>query len=106
MNSRIEPKDLLMKLYHAPTSPYVRKVMVVLHETGLLDQVEIHSVATTPVSPSADLQAANPLAKIPALERADGGTLYVWSLNRLFRFNRNRLIGGFDFRAACGLCQL
>ncbi|MFS4581759.1 glutathione S-transferase [Phaeobacter sp. C3_T13_0] len=65
-----------MKLFHAPTSPYVRKVMVLLHETQQLDDVELCPVATTPVSPSSDLKAANPLAKIPALERTDGATLY------------------------------
>ena len=65
-----------MKLIYAPTSPFVRKVMVLLHETGQLDDVEIHQVATTPVSPSEDLKAANPLAKIPALQREDGPTLY------------------------------
>jgi len=65
-----------MKLIYAPTSPFVRKVMVLLHETDQLDDVEIHQVATTPVSPSEDLKAANPLAKIPALQREDGPTLY------------------------------
>ncbi|MEK0164985.1 glutathione S-transferase [Phaeobacter sp. A36a-5a] len=65
-----------MKLYHAPTSPYVRKVMVVLHETDQLADVELIPVATTPIAPASDLKAANPLAKIPALERAGGATLY------------------------------
>ena len=58
-----------MKLYYAAMSPFVRKVMVLLHETGQLDDVEILDVATTPVTPSDDLRASNPLAKIPALER-------------------------------------
>ncbi|WP_297338921.1 glutathione S-transferase [Pseudophaeobacter sp.] len=65
-----------MKLHYAPTSPFVRKVMVLLHETGTLDSVEIHNVATTPYAPSSDVQASNPLAKIPALERDDGPALY------------------------------
>lgn len=65
-----------MKLHYAPTSPFVRKVMVLLHETETLDSVELHNVATTPYAPSADVQASNPLAKIPALERADGPALY------------------------------
>ena len=39
-----------MKLSYAPTSPYVRKVMVLLHETGQLDDVEIESIATTPLA--------------------------------------------------------
>lgn len=65
-----------MKLYHAAASPFVRKVMVLLHETGQLGDVEIVTVATAPVAPNADVQASNPLAKIPALERGDGPTLY------------------------------
>ena len=65
-----------MKLHYAPTSPFVRKVMVLLHETGTLDSVEIHNVATTPYAPSSDVQASNPLAKIPVVERDDGLALY------------------------------
>ena len=65
-----------MKLSYSPASPYVRKVMVVLHETGQLDDVEIVPTATTPVAPSADLIGKNPLGRIPALERDDGPTLF------------------------------
>ena len=65
-----------MKLHYAPTSPFVRKVVVLLHETDMVDAVELHQVATTPYAPSADVQASNPLAKIPALERDDGPALY------------------------------
>lgn len=65
-----------MKLYHAAASPFVRKVMIVLHETGQMDDVEVHTVATSPTNPDAGVGAANPLRKIPALERDEGGTLY------------------------------
>jgi len=65
-----------MKLYHAAASPFVRKVMMVLHETGQLADVEIASITTAPVAPDASVAAANPLKKIPALERPDGVTLY------------------------------
>ncbi|MEM8729964.1 MAG: glutathione S-transferase [Pseudomonadota bacterium] len=65
-----------MKLYHSPASPFVRKVMVVLHETGQVDDVEVVPVAVTAVSPSDLLIAKNPLSKIPALERDAGPTLY------------------------------
>lgn len=65
-----------MKLYYAPTSPYVRKVMIVLHETGQLDEVELLNIATTPLAVDGNLPAKNPLAKVPALERPDGPTLY------------------------------
>lgn len=65
-----------MKLFYASASPYVRKVMIVLQETGQLEDVEIHTVATTPTTPAEDLKGSNPLAKIPALERSDGPALY------------------------------
>lgn len=65
-----------MKLYASPTSPYVRKVLLTLHETGLLDRVEIVDGQGTPLAPNPGAVAANPLGKIPALERPDGPTLY------------------------------
>ena len=61
-----------MKLYHAPTSPYVRKVMVLLHETGQLEDVTLEARATTPLAPDQTLLPSNPLGKVPALERAEG----------------------------------
>ena len=64
-----------MKLYYSPTSPYVRKVMVLLHETGQVDDVELINASGTPIAPASTLLAKNPLTKVPALERADGPTL-------------------------------
>jgi glutathione S-transferase len=69
-------RRVAVKLCYAAASPFVRKVMVVLHETGQLGDVEIMEVSTTPVAPSGDVSARNPLSKIPALELADGATLY------------------------------
>ena len=65
-----------MKLYYSPTSPYVRKVTVLLHETGQIDDVELLSSSTFPTAPAAGLGAKNPLLKVPALERDDGPALY------------------------------
>jgi glutathione S-transferase len=65
-----------MRLTYAPTSPYVRKVVVLLHETGQVDDVELIPVVTTPMAPADAVRTANPLARIPALERSDGPTLY------------------------------
>lgn len=65
-----------MKLFHAPTSPFVRKVMVVAHEAGLLDEIELAFNAASPVSRDAELAASNPLGKIPALLIEDGTALY------------------------------
>lgn len=65
-----------MKLLYSPTSPYVRKVLVLLHESGQIDDVALVPSVTTPTSPAAGLSAQNPLMKIPALIRDDGATLY------------------------------
>lgn len=65
-----------MRLYHAPASPFVRKVMVLLHEAGAADRVEIVPVSGTPLDPGSLPVDRNPLGKIPALERPDGPTLY------------------------------
>ncbi|AZV79941.1 glutathione S-transferase [Parasedimentitalea marina] len=88
-----------MKLIYAPTSPFVRKVMVLLHETGQLDAVEIQAVHTTPLAPASEVRASNPLAKIPALERADGPTLYDSRVICAYlddRFDGGLYAGGWD----------
>lgn len=65
-----------MKLLHAPTSPFVRKVMVVAHETGLADRIEIVFNAASPLTRDPALTSLNPLGKIPALLLDDGTVLY------------------------------
>ncbi len=65
-----------MKLYYSPASPFVRKVVLVLHETGQMDDVELLPVSTSVTGPDSALAASNPLAKIPALIRDGGPTLY------------------------------
>lgn len=65
-----------MKLYHSPASPYVRKVVVMLHEMEQVDAVAFETITTTAFASDRALKAANPLGKIPALERGDGVTLY------------------------------
>jgi glutathione S-transferase len=65
-----------MKLYHSPASPYVRKVIVLLHELDRADAVELATITTSAHASDDALMAANPLARIPALERPDGVTLY------------------------------
>ena len=59
-----------MELYHAAASPFVRKVRVVLHETGQTDAVTLIDSAQTPLNPNPANQ--NPLGKIPCLTRPDG----------------------------------
>jgi len=73
-----QPRDdlAMMTLHHSPTSPYVRKAMILLHEAGMLDSVALSASAGTPVDPGSMPVGTNPLGKIPALERDDGCTLY------------------------------
>lgn len=65
-----------MRLFHSPTSPFVRKVMVTLHETGQAGDVTLVPATGTPVDAGSMPVALNPLGKIPALERDDGPALY------------------------------
>lgn len=62
-----------MKLYVNGTSPYARKVLVVVREKGLDSAVE--TVLCDPWSDPAALLAVNPLSKVPALDLEDGTTL-------------------------------
>lgn len=65
-----------MQLLYSPASPFSRKVRVVVSECGLADRVEMVRVHTSPLAHDAGVARANPLAKIPALVRDDGPTLY------------------------------
>lgn len=80
-----------MKLYHSPASPFVRKVVVLLHELGRADAVQIDTVVTSAFASDKALMAANPLAKLPALARPDGITLYD---SRVITAYLNDLYGG------------
>jgi len=65
-----------MTLFHNPASPFVRKVRVLLAETGQQDRVALHGCMPTPVNPDAQLVQDNPVGKIPALRLADGSVLH------------------------------
>lgn len=57
-----------MKLHWSPRSPFVRKVMIVLHETGLSEEVELsRNVVAVHMPTPPEVLADNPLGKIPAL---------------------------------------
>lgn len=61
---------MMLTLHWSPRSPFVRKVMVAAHERGIAHRLSlVRSVAIT-TAPNPDLMAANPLNKIPALERS------------------------------------
>lgn len=65
-----------MQLFYAAASPFVRKVMVTLHETNQVDDVKLVDAAGTPLNATDMPTAHNPLGKIPALTRPDGPAIY------------------------------
>jgi len=65
-----------MRLRVNPASPFARKARIVARESGTLARLQEIETAVSPVTANADLAAANPLVKIPALMLDDGRTLY------------------------------
>lgn len=62
-----------MKLYSTPTSPYARKVRVVLAEKRIeCETIMVPSLA----APDSPVPAHNPLGKVPTLVLDDGEALY------------------------------
>jgi glutathione S-transferase len=59
-----------MKIFHTPTSPFVRKVMVVAREIGVT--LEPTFLRPTPLAADPILSKENPLNKIPVLMTPDG----------------------------------
>ena len=65
-----------MKLHWSPRSPFVRKVMIVAHERGLLGRLQCVRTVAAMTTPHAALMRDNPLSKIPTLVLDDGMALY------------------------------
>lgn len=65
-----------MTLYYNAASPFARKVMLVLHETGQLSRVTLQPTLLTPIAPVEELNNDNPAGKIPALRLADGNVIH------------------------------
>ena len=61
-----------MKLYGSLTSPYVRKVRVLLKEKGIACDLIVEG----PSDPAGHVAALNPLGKVPVLVRDDGDVLF------------------------------
>ncbi|MGH7187895.1 MAG: glutathione S-transferase family protein, partial [Acetobacteraceae bacterium] len=66
----------MMKLYWSPTSPFVRKVMIAGHETGLLPQITCVRTVVAAERPGAQLTRENPLSKVPTLVLDDGMAIF------------------------------
>ncbi len=64
----------MVQIFHSPTSPFVRKVMVLAAETG--QTVEKLACAANPVNRDAAVVARNPTGKVPAALLPDGSTLH------------------------------
>jgi len=65
-----------MKLYWSSRSPFVRKVMVCAHETGLASRIELVRTLVVMSKPNLDLMRENPLGKIPTLITDEGKVLH------------------------------
>lgn len=63
-----------MKLLSSPASPFGRKVKITIAEKKLTDRVEVLTVDATKGDPN--LNAANPLGRIPALILDNGDTIH------------------------------
>jgi len=65
-----------MKLIWSGTSPFARKCMIVAHELGIAETLEIENGSGTPVEPNALTAAYNPLGKLPCLVPDDGPAIF------------------------------
>jgi glutathione S-transferase len=63
-----------VKLFHSPTSPYVRKVMACAITRGIDGRIEL--LPTNANASPPELLAANPLSKVPCLLTDDGVALF------------------------------
>ncbi|GGF09043.1 glutathione S-transferase [Aliidongia dinghuensis] len=65
-----------MKLFYQTHSPYARKVLVLAHEAGLADRLEVVHHETSPTQRNDEVFAVNPLGKVPVLLFDDGFALF------------------------------
>ena len=79
-----------MKLYYSRPSPFARKALVALIETGQINDVELEEVKIGPMAPGEIVPTANPLGKIPTLLLPNGSSIidskiicrYIDEMNR------------------------
>jgi glutathione S-transferase len=65
-----------MMLLYQTHSPFARKVLVMAHETGLAERMEVIHHETSPVRRNAAVHELNPLGKVPVLICDDGVALF------------------------------
>ncbi|MDR6890673.1 MULTISPECIES: glutathione S-transferase N-terminal domain-containing protein [Variovorax] len=64
-----------MKLIYSRLSPYARKVLVLAHELGIVEQLELVAATVTPTTHDAVANLHNPFGKVPTLLLEDGQVL-------------------------------
>jgi glutathione S-transferase len=97
-----------MQLFYNRPSPYARKVLVLAHELDLIDRLRL--IPVDPWTDPAELVAATPLAKVPALVTGAGVLLtestaiceYLLRLQRRWTAEDD---GWLDLAARTGLAQ-
>lgn len=65
-----------MQLFTSPTTPFGRKIMVQILESGLDSRVAVTEVSGNPLDPGSMPVAHNPLGKIPALIPEGGPAIF------------------------------
>ena len=70
MTLRRDEHPMSLRLRYSPSSPFVRKVLVLAHETGLADRIEL--IPTDVWASDSDIARDNPLGKVPALVAPEG----------------------------------
>jgi glutathione S-transferase len=65
-----------MKLHWGPISPFVRKVMIAAHETGLADRITLVRSLVAMNASNPAVMRDNPLSKIPTLVTDEGFALF------------------------------
>lgn len=65
-----------MKLLYQTHSPYARKVLVMAHEAGLTDRLDVIHHETSPTVRNEEVFRQNPLGKVPVLILDDGFALF------------------------------
>jgi glutathione S-transferase len=66
----------ILKLFHSPASPYVRKVLVSAYEKGVANQIELLPSAAGPVKRDQTIIPHNPSGKVPTALLPDGQALF------------------------------
>src|SRR2546421_8782899 len=65
-----------MLLHWSPRSPYVRKVLIAAHETGIAEGIEKVRTVVAAAEPNVELMKENPQSRLPTLRLADGTVIY------------------------------